>query len=238
MSKGDRGFQPPWQLYGERFNIPMNWLRVLGTAELPHIDQSVRHQFHAKVSWLQVFKTQEEPLEFVFPRKGPIDTGSQGMDGGIEQPLSSLFRVLSIARILLNVWDQSSIENALPIVLGIESRVKIQIGSCECQTNRFGDPLQASQPLRQEHHVGCVHWCHWAWRDDIAMVVRNGQDLLPLLMLVARVTDPISPFLATVLVPSPWRTRTSSFFSSERCPTLAINARWSDPSSAHLAKAR
>jgi hypothetical protein len=107
-------------------------LRVLGTAELPHIDQRVRQQFHAKVSWLPVFKPQEEPLEFVFPRKGPIDTGSQGMDDGIEQPLSSSLRVLSIARILLNIGDQSSIENALPIVLGIKSRVKIQIGSCEC----------------------------------------------------------------------------------------------------------
>jgi hypothetical protein len=34
----------------------MNWLRVLGTAELPHIDQGVRHQFHAKMSLLKVFK--------------------------------------------------------------------------------------------------------------------------------------------------------------------------------------
>jgi hypothetical protein len=193
-----------------RWNVPffgglhgLNWLRVLGTAELPHIDQGVCHQFHAKMPLLDVFKSQEEPLEFVFPRKCPIDTGSQGMDGCIEQPLSSSLRLLSIARILLNVWDQSSIENALPIVLGIKSRVKIQIGSCECQTNRFGDQLQASQTLRQEHHVGCVHWCNWAWRDDITMVVRNGQDLLPLLMLVARVANPISPFLATVLVPSP-----------------------------------
>jgi hypothetical protein len=75
---------------------PLNWLRVLGTAELPHIDQGVCHQFHAKMPLLQVFKPQEEPLEFVFPRKGPIDTGSQSMDGGIEQPLSSSLRVLSI----------------------------------------------------------------------------------------------------------------------------------------------
>ena len=28
--------------------LPLNWLRVLGTAELPHIDQGVRQQFHAK----------------------------------------------------------------------------------------------------------------------------------------------------------------------------------------------
>jgi hypothetical protein len=55
----------------------VNWLRVLGTAELPHIDQGVRHQLHANISLLQVFKPQEQPLEFVLPRKGPIDMRPQ-----------------------------------------------------------------------------------------------------------------------------------------------------------------
>ena len=64
--------------------IRQNWLRVLGTAELPHIDQGVRHQFHAKMSLLHVFKTKQQPLEFVLPRKGPIDTRPQGMNGFIE----------------------------------------------------------------------------------------------------------------------------------------------------------
>jgi hypothetical protein len=81
----------------------MNWLRVLGTAELSHIDHGVRQQFHGKMSLLQVFKTKEQPLELVLPRKGPIHTGSQGMDGFVEQTLSSSLRVLSITRILCNV---------------------------------------------------------------------------------------------------------------------------------------
>jgi hypothetical protein len=81
--------------------LMLNWLRVLGTAELPHIDQGVRHQFHAKMSLLHVFKTKEQPLAFVLPRKGPINTGSQCIDGFIAQPLSPALRVFSIARILL-----------------------------------------------------------------------------------------------------------------------------------------
>jgi hypothetical protein len=36
------------------------------------------------VSLLHVFKTQKQPLEFVLPHKGPIDTGSQGVDGCIK----------------------------------------------------------------------------------------------------------------------------------------------------------
>src|SRR5215471_2937272 len=67
------------------------------------------------------------------------------------------------------------------------------------------------------------------------MVVDDGDDFLALLVLVAGITDAIAPFLATVLVPSPWSTLMSSCFSTARCRTLATNARHSEPSSAHLA---
>src|SRR6266478_9248542 len=67
------------------------------------------------------------------------------------------------------------------------------------------------------------------------MVVRDRDDLLALLVFVPRIPDPIPPFLATVLVPSPWSTLVSRCFSTARCCTLARNACQSDPSSAHLA---
>src|SRR5207253_9406700 len=67
------------------------------------------------------------------------------------------------------------------------------------------------------------------------MIVDDGNDLLALLVFVPRVPNPIPPFLATVLVPSPWSTLISSCFSAARCRTLATNACHSDPSSAHLA---
>jgi hypothetical protein len=65
-------------------------LRVLGTTELPHIDQGVRHQFHAAMSLLNALKTKEEPLECILPRKGPVDASSQRMEGGIEEPFAPL----------------------------------------------------------------------------------------------------------------------------------------------------
>src|SRR5215468_10733545 len=67
------------------------------------------------------------------------------------------------------------------------------------------------------------------------MIVNDGDDFLALLVLVAGIADAIAPFLATVLVPSPWSTRRSSCFLTARCRTLATNACQSDPSSAHLA---
>jgi len=128
--------------------LKLNWLRVLGTAELPHIDQGVRQQFHANMSLLKVFKPQEEPLEFILPRKGPINARPQRMDGGIEEPLAPSLGLLTVTGILCDVGNHSSIEHALAIVLGIKARVEIQIDSSKVQTDQLSDPFQGFQPLR------------------------------------------------------------------------------------------
>jgi hypothetical protein len=54
------------------------------------------------------------------------------------------------------------------------------------------------------------------------MVVGHGDDLLSFLVFVARVANAIAPFLATVLVPSPWRIRISSCCSTARCRVVAL----------------
>jgi len=48
------------------------WLRVSGTTEMPQIDQCVGHQFHTVVSLLFELEAQLQPLEFIFPREGPL----------------------------------------------------------------------------------------------------------------------------------------------------------------------
>ena len=50
-----------------------NWLQVLGTAERSQVDQRVRHQLHPIVPLLDTFKAEQQPLELVLPRKGPLD---------------------------------------------------------------------------------------------------------------------------------------------------------------------
>jgi hypothetical protein len=51
---------------------PYCWLRFSGTAEMSQIDQHVSHQFHAVVPPLFELKTQQQPLELVFPRESPL----------------------------------------------------------------------------------------------------------------------------------------------------------------------
>ena len=70
----------------------VNWLRVLGTAELAQIDQRVCQHLHAIMPLLDTFKSEQQSLELIFPRKGALDTHPQGMDGGIKQPLRARAR--------------------------------------------------------------------------------------------------------------------------------------------------
>src|SRR6266850_2723980 len=67
----------------------INWLQVLGTAERSQIYQHVRHQLHAIVPLLDAFKPQQQPLERIFPRKGPLHAHPQCMDGFVEEAFAS-----------------------------------------------------------------------------------------------------------------------------------------------------
>ena len=51
-----------------------NWLQVLGTAERSQIDQRVCQHLHAIVPLLEALKSQQQPFELVFPRKGALDS--------------------------------------------------------------------------------------------------------------------------------------------------------------------
>jgi hypothetical protein len=112
------------------------WLQVLGAAECSQIHQRVRHQLHAIVPLLDAFKSQKQPFELIFPRKGPLDTHSQSVDGFVEEPLAPTFGALAVAGILFDVGDHAGIENALAITGGIKTAIEIEIG-CRPETDGF-----------------------------------------------------------------------------------------------------
>ena len=60
-----------------------------------------------------MFKAEQQPLELIFPRKGPLDTHPQGMDGGVEEPLAPALG----AGVLFDVGDHTRIKNARAMAL-------------------------------------------------------------------------------------------------------------------------
>ena len=67
--------QQPGQANMERVveDIMVNWLRVLDTTKCSQVDHRVCQQLHAIMPLLDAFKSEQQPLEFVLPRKGPLD---------------------------------------------------------------------------------------------------------------------------------------------------------------------
>jgi hypothetical protein len=80
---------------------------------------------------LDAFKSEQQPLEFVLPGKGALDTHPQRMHGGVEQAFASALGVLPVAGILFDVGNHAGIENALPIVRGIKTTIEVKVGSTE-----------------------------------------------------------------------------------------------------------
>src|SRR6266581_1691313 len=125
------------------------------------------------------------------------------------------------------------------VILGIMPALKMHLRLCveSKPPSRLREaPLRSNPTCLASFFKACSPCSNRTRSQHIAIVVYYGDDLLPFLVFVAGVANAIPPFLATVLVPSPWRILRSSFFAAERWATLATNACQSDPSSAHLAK--
>ena len=157
------------------------------------------------------------------------------MDGGIEQTLPPALRGLPVSRVFVDVWDEPRVDDRFAVMPGIKPAIEIEIRAVDFQIRQSGHALQGVQSVRKEHGIRFVHRRYGKRGQHKAVVLDDREDLLALLMFVAGIADAIAPFLATVLVPSPWSTRRLSCFSTARCRTLATNACQSDPSSAHLA---
>jgi len=213
-----------------------NWLQVLGTAERSQVAQRLGHHLHAIVPVLETFKAEPQPLERIFPGKGPLAPPPQGMEGGVDQPLAPALGALAVAGGLGAVGAPPRLEKALAIRSGGKAAVKRDLSASPVQPARFGQAFQGFQPLRAPHHSRCMHGRHGTGRPPIALVVGPGEALGSVLGLVARVAHASAPCWATGVVPSPGRPLGARRFSVARGRTLATNAGHSAPASAHGAK--
>ena len=138
----------------------LNWLRVLDAAERSQVDHRIPQQLHHIVPLLNAFKSEQQPLELVFPRKGPFDTYPQRMDGFVEEAFASTLDSLSVARILFDIGDQACVKNALAIVRRIKAAIEVEVGAFEVYSCLFGHLFQRFQALRKQEHVGLIDGCH------------------------------------------------------------------------------
>jgi hypothetical protein len=81
----------------EHNGLIVNWLRVLGTAELPHIDRGVRHQFHAKIVVVKYVGDTFLDLSYEKQPGHPDKKGRPVPPEGLQRKCLSAGRVASVA---------------------------------------------------------------------------------------------------------------------------------------------
>jgi len=90
------------------------------------------------------------------------------------------------------------------IVFGIKPAIQSEAGALQIHADPTGELSQRGEGLGKDSTVVLIHGPDRDRSQDEAMIVRNGYFFFVLLVLVARVANPRSPFLTTVLLPSPW----------------------------------
>ena len=222
---------------GERSNALFQGVVVasLSGAEFSEIDEGISEQFEAGMEDLHGFKAHNQSSKLVFPGKSAFDGETQDINLFIEEAFATPFSLFAVARVLLDVGSQTVIPHALAIGLGVKTRIQIQHAARNIQAQRAAQASQRVERIGQKHRVVAVHRRDDQWRDDVTVVVTDGDCLLAFLMFVAAVANASAPFFATVLLPSPCKTERSSLSCCSSRFTEASNTLSIEPSRAQRA---
>jgi len=102
------------------------------------------------------------------------------MDGGVEQTLPSALRGLPVARVFLDVRDETCVEDGFAVVPGVKSAVEIEMRAVNVQIRQSGHPLQGVQSLWQEYGIG-----------PFTGATGSGASTKPLLSTIAMIFSPL-----------------------------------------------
>src|SRR5262245_49487041 len=213
-----------------------NWLRVSDTAERSQVDQRRGQHLHARVPVLEAFTAEHQPLALVLPRPGACDPPPSRLADGVEPPLAATRGRLAVARLLWEVGAQARLAEALPLGRGSPAALAVASGAWEVPPALLRAPVQGLQALRAPTQVARMARSPGDGSADRPRVVHQGDAVVAWLRLVAGRADTITPCVAPVGGPSPWRTRRSSGCAAASGRPRALPARQSDPAAAPVAQ--
>jgi hypothetical protein len=107
------------------------------------------------------------------------------MAGGVAQPLAPACGARAVVGMLRDVGDHSGMEHALPLVDRITATIEVHRSAFAVHPHLGGHLLQRGQPLGLQPHIRGIAGSHRDGSDDSPIGVRDGDDVLALLVLVA-----------------------------------------------------
>ena len=110
---------------------------------------------------------------------------SSGREGGLTQTLATSRGTLAAPAVRWEVGDQARLENARALVRRLNAPIAVERGAAEGQPDLLGPLRQGVQPLRHQAQVRLLDGSNRQGGQDIAHGVRDRDDGLALLVLVA-----------------------------------------------------
>src|SRR5580692_6050570 len=110
---------------------------------MPEIDHGVSQKLQAKMMKTDPLKPQQKSLEFILPGKYTLYRSKAFLKNFlIIKSLSPPFGLFTISRIFFDVRNHASIENLLPILSTIVSRIKADNTPLKSFSHTLKDVLQ------------------------------------------------------------------------------------------------
>jgi hypothetical protein len=103
----------------------------------------------------------------------------------------------------IDVGHHAAVEDRLRILPAIVDPIQADNCSTQVDTNGTGYSCHDRQCVAEKRRFIVVAGSRDKWRDDIAIPVAEGNDLIALDLLMPVEADVVAPFFAAVVVPSP-----------------------------------
>ena len=124
----------------------LNWLQVSAHTKLSEIDEAESNEFESEMTSLFGFITQDQTFELVFPGKHTLDGETYPVKSVIEESFASASGDFAIARVLLDVWFDPSVEEAFAVGFAVKASVEIESRTFEIKLSLGSDALQVFDP--------------------------------------------------------------------------------------------
>ncbi len=180
------------------------------------------------------FKSDQQCPEGVNPGKGALNHKVIFVHVSIKMALPAPFDRFSIALVFINIGGDATIPehfaHSLDVkaAIGIEYRtLVVQITAFQIGEELFNRPFDIKSIVMVASHNPCRG-------NNVAVLVRQRQDITGLRFLSSLIGDTFAPFFATVWLPSRFSSDTCNAYLTARIP--ASTNRWKLPSWLHLRK--
>ena len=144
----------------------------------------------------EAIEPKQQAAKFVFPAKHTLDSIEPLFEnGGVEKWLAASFGGFSTAGVRVDIGNHPAIENGFAVPSTIIDAIQANDGSLKINANSKGDVRHQRQGFSQERRFIAIAWRRNKRRNDIAIAIAEGDDLVAFDLLVPAEADVVAAFL-------------------------------------------